>query len=139
MRKIDPRISKIYKIRRIMDFTGVIFLIFMLLFIWRLYRAPISLPFLKPYIIKALNHDDSDYQVTLDEVNLELVRSIKPIKIIATNVEYKKAYVELTISAPKTSLSFSITAFLTVFIAPSSVNVYNPPFYFFTIYVVEED
>ena len=67
-----------------------VFLVLLLLFIWQLYRGPVAVPFLKPYIIKALNHDDAEYQVTLDSVNLELVRSIKPLRIIANNVVYKK-------------------------------------------------
>lgn len=82
--------NKLYKARKIMDYTGVVFLVLLLLFIWQLYRGPVAVPFLKPYIIKALNHDDSEYQVTVDAVNLELVRSIQPIKIIANNVVYKK-------------------------------------------------
>lgn len=135
MKKLNPRI---YKIRKLMDFAGVIFLVFLLLFIWQLYRGPIAVPFLKPYIIKALNHDDSQYQVTLDEVNIELVRSIKPLKIIATNVDYRKADGKFTITAPKTSVSFSIKALLKGVIAPSSVNVINPSVYIFTDYGVEE-
>lgn len=136
MKKLDPRI---YKIRKLMDFTGVILLALLLLFIWQLYRGPIAVPFLKPYIIKALNHDDSQYQVTLDAVNIELVRSIKPIKIIATNVDYKKNDGNFTISAPKTSVSFSIKALLRGVIAPSSINVIKPSVYIFTDYGVEED
>lgn len=136
MKKLDP---KIYRLRKIMDFTGVIFLVLLLMFIWQLYRGPIEVPFLKPYIIKALNHDDSQYQVTLDSVNIELVRSIKPIKIIANNVDYKKADGSFSISAPKTSLSFSIRALLRGIIAPSSVNVMNPTVYVFTTYGVEKD
>lgn len=87
MKKVS---NKLYKARKIMDYTGVVFLVLLLLFIWQLYRGPVAVPFLKPYIIKALNHDDSEYQVTVDAVNLELVRSIQPIKIIANNVVYKK-------------------------------------------------
>lgn len=136
MKKLDP---KIYRLRKIMDFTGVIFLVLLLMFIWQLYRGPIEVPFLKPYIIKALNHDDSQYQVTLDSVNIELVRSIKPIKIIANNVDYKKADGSFSISAPKTSLSFSIRALLRGIIAPSSVSVMNPTVYIFTTYGVEKD
>ena len=79
MKKVS---NKLYKARKIMDYTGVVFLVLLLLFIWQLYRGPVAVPFLKPYIIKALNHDDSEYQVTVDAVNLELVRSIQPIKII---------------------------------------------------------
>lgn len=103
-----------------MDYTGVVFLVLLLLFIWQLYRGPVAVPFLKPYIIKALNHDDSEYQVTVDAVNLELVRSIQPIKIIANNVVYKKNDGTFIINAPKTSVSFSIRALLRGVIAPSS-------------------
>lgn len=109
MKKVS---NKLYKARKIMDYTGVVFLVLLLLFIWQLYRGPVAVPFLKPYIIKALNHDDSEYQVTVDAVNLELVRSIQPIKIIANNVVYKKNNGTFIINAPKTSVSFSIRALL---------------------------
>ena len=109
MKKVS---NKLYKARKIMDYTGVVFLVLLLLFIWQLYRGPVAVPFLKPYIIKALNHDDSEYQVTVDAVNLELVRSIQPIKIIANNVVYKKNDGTFIINAPKTSVSFSIRALL---------------------------
>lgn len=135
MKKLDPRI---YRLRKILDFTGVIFLALFLLFLWQLYRGPIAVPFLKPYIIKALNHDDSQYSVTLDAVNIELVRSIKPLKIIATNVDYRKNDGTFTIVAPKTSVSFSIKALLRGVIAPSSVNVVKPTVYIFTDYGVKE-
>lgn len=98
MKKVS---NKLYKARKIMDYTGVVFLVLLLLFIWQLYRGPVAVPFLKPYIIKALNHDDSEYQVTVDAVNLELVRSIQPIKIIANNVVYKKMTVLSSLMRPK--------------------------------------
>ena len=135
MKKLNPRM---YRFRKILDFTGVIFLALFLLFLWQLYRGPIAVPFLKPYIIKALNHDDAQYQVTLDDVNIELVRSIKPLKIIATNVDYRKNDGNFTITAPKTSVSFSIRALLRGVIAPSSVRVINPTVYIFNDYGVEE-
>ena len=115
MKKVS---NKLYKARKIMDYTGVVFLVLLLLFIWQLYRGPVAVPFLKPYIIKALNHDDSEYQVMVDAVNLELVRSIQPIKIIANNVVYKKNDGTFIINAPKTSVSFSIRALLRGVIAP---------------------
>lgn len=123
MKKVS---NKLYKARKIMDYTGVVFLVLLLLFIWQLYRGPVAVPFLKPYIIKALNHDDSEYQVTVDAVNLELVRSIQPIKIIANNVVYKKNDGTFIINAPKTSVSFSIRALLRGVIAPSSVEISAP-------------
>lgn len=136
MKKVSNRL---YKARKIMDYTGVVFLVLLLVFIWQLYRGPIAVPFLKPYIIKALNHDDSEYLVTVDAVNLELVRSIQPIKIIANKVVYKKHDGTFIINAPKTSVSFSIRALLRGVIAPSSMEINNPTVYVFTTYGVEKD
>lgn len=136
MKKLD---TKTYKLHRLLDYTGVILLVLLLLLIWQLYRGPISMPFLKPYIIKALNHEDTQYQVTLDSVNLELVRSIKPLRIIANNVSYRKTDGELVVNAPKTSVSFSIKALLRGVIAPSSIEVIRPNVYIFTSYGVEVD
>ena len=119
-----------------MDYIGAGFLALVLIFLWQLYRGPIAVPFLKPYIIKALNHDDAAYQVTLDSVNIELVRSIQPIKIIANNVTYRKNDETFVINAPKTSVSFSIRALLHGVIAPSSIEVNNPTIYMFMTYGV---
>lgn len=136
MKKLDGRA---YRLHKLADYIGVIFLVLLLLFLWQLYRGPIAIPFLKPYIIKALNHDDTEYQVTVDSVNLELVRSIKPLRIIANNVVYRKTDDELVINAPKTSVSFSIKALLKGVIAPSSIEVVKPTVYIFTTYGVEKD
>lgn len=136
MKKVSNRL---YKARKIMDYTGVVFLVLLLVFIWQLYRGPIAVPFLKPYIIKALNHDDAEYQVTVSAVNIELVRSIQPVKIIANKVIYKKHDGTFIINAPKTSVSFSIRALLRGVIAPSSIEVTAPTMYVFTTYGVEKD
>ncbi len=130
---------KVYKRHKLVDFIGVFCLICILLFVWQLYRGPIAIPFLKPYIIKALNHDDADYQVTLDSVNLEFVRSIKPLRIIANNVVYRRTDDEVVVNAPKTSVSFSIKALLQGIIAPSAVEVINPTIYIFTSYGVDKE
>ena len=120
------------------DFAGVVLLVGLWLFVWQLYRGSISLPFLKPYIIRALNHDDSDYQVSLDGVNLELVRSVQPLRIIASNVIYKKEG-SITINAPKVSLSFSLKALMRGIIAPSSIDIDQPQIYIFSRYNVESE
>ncbi len=133
MKKISNRR---YTFKKIIDYTGAAVLAFLLIFLWQLYRGPIEVPFLKPYIIKALNHDDSSYQVSLDTVNIELVRSIQPIKIIANNVSYRKNDDTFIVNAPKTSVSFSIRALLHGVIAPSSIEVNNPTVYVFTTYGV---
>ena len=135
MKKLSNRS---YAMRKIIDFIGVILLVGVLLFIWQLYRGSIGLPFLKPYIISALNHDDTDYEVNLDSVNLELVRSIQPFRIIANNVVYKKSD-DITINAPKVSLSFSIKALLRGIVAPSIIEVEQPKIYIFTRYGLKQD
>ena len=131
MKKVSNRL---YLTQKIIDYIGVVFLGLLLLFIWQLYRGPIELPFLKPYMVRALNHDDAEYQVTVDSVNIELVRSIQPIKIIANNVVYRKNDGSFIINAPKTSVSFSIKALLRGVIAPSSMEALNPRVYIFISY-----
>lgn len=136
MKKVSTRL---YITQKVIDYTGVVFLCLLLLFIWQLYRGPIELPFLKPYMIRALNHDDAEYQVTVDSVNIELVRSIQPIKIIANNVVYRKNDGSFVINAPKTSVSFSIKALLRGVIAPSSMEAVNPTVYIFNTYGIDKD
>ena len=129
---------KKYKTYKILDYIGVVFLSVFLFFVWHLYKGPIAVPFLKPYIIQALNGSE-DYQVTLDSVNIELVRSIQPIKIIANNIIYKKNDDSFIINAPRTSVSFSLRALLRGIIAPSTIEVDSPSIYAFTSYGVEAD
>lgn len=52
MKKVSNRL---YLARKIFDYTVVLILILLLLFIWQLYRGPIAVPFLKPYIIDPTN------------------------------------------------------------------------------------
>ena len=135
MKKVSTRS---YITQKIIDYVGVVFLGLLLLFIWQLYRGPIELPFLKPYMIRALNHDDTQYQVSVESVNIELVRSIQPIKIIANNVVYRKTDDSFIINAPKTSVSFSIRALLRGIVAPSSMVVNNPSIYIFNNYGIDK-
>jgi len=136
MKKVS---TKLYITQKVIDYIGVVFLGLLLLFIWQLYRGPIELPFLKPYIIRALNHDEAEYQVSVESVNIELVRSIQPIKIIANNVVYRKNDDSFVVNAPKTSVSFSIKALLRGVIAPSSVSVNKPTVYIFNNYGIDKD
>ena len=48
MKKVSNRL---YLTQKIIDYIGVVFLGLLLLFIWQLYRGPIELPFLKPYMV----------------------------------------------------------------------------------------
>ena len=71
MKKLSPQL---YFLRKTIDFFMVGMFVVLLLFFWTLYKGPISVPYLKPYIIQALNYDESDYSVGIGDVNLELVR-----------------------------------------------------------------
>ncbi|MDD4556766.1 MAG: AsmA-like C-terminal domain-containing protein [Alphaproteobacteria bacterium] len=126
--------KKKYLARRITDYVGTAIFAFLLIFIWQLYRSPIPLPFLKPYIIKALNHDSQEYAVAVESVNLELVRSIQPIKIIAREVEYKNNKGSISINAPRIEISFSVRALIRGIISPSSVVFDSPSVSVFTNY-----
>ena len=136
MKKISHRL---YFLKKTFDYFIVGILLVVLLFFWTLYRGPISVPYLKPYIIQALNFDDSEYKVGLSDVNMELVRSIQPIRITAQNISLKKNDDTLSINAPKLSLSFSLRALLKGIIAPSDISVENPSVYVFANYGLEEN
>lgn len=136
MKKISGRI---YYMRKVMDYLGVAILLSLLYLLWILYQGPLSVPFLKPYIMQALNSEDAAYSMNIGEVNLELVRSIQPVKIIANDVIFRKNDENFTVNTPKLSLSFSIRALLKGIVAPSSVTFENPRLAIFTSYGVEQD
>mgnify|MGYP004642709739 FL=1 len=135
MKKVSNRL---YLARKIFDYAILVLLIIFLLFLWQLYRGPIAVPFLKPYIVAALNPDVESAEVSVDSVNIELVRSVRPIKIIANNVVYKRNDDSVRFSAPRTSVSFSIKALLRGIIAPASIEMEDPSVYIFTTYGVQE-
>ena len=136
MKKIS---GKAYYLRKTADYMGVGLLLFLLYFLWVLYKGPLSVDFLKPYIIKAINSQDTEYSMSVGEVNLELVRSIQPVKIIAKNIVFRKNDDKFSIKAPSLSLSFSVRALLKGIIAPSSVRVDNAQVSIFTTYGVEKE
>ena len=137
MKKIS---SKHYILKKTMDYFMVGMFIVVLLFMWTLYKGPISIPYLKPYIVEALNYDESEYNIGIGDVNLEFVRSIQPLRITANNVSVKKNDDNLSIVAPKLYLSFSLRALLKGIIAPSDIKIDKPTMYIFADYgVVSED
>lgn len=135
MKKLSPRV---YFIKKTIDYFIVGILLSVLLFFWTLYRGPISVPYLRPYIVQALNFDDNEYKVEIGDVNIELVRSIQPIRITAKDLSFKKNDDTISIGAPKIYLSFSLRALLNGIIAPSDISIENPMVYFFADYGLEE-
>ena len=135
MKKLSPRL---YLLKKTIDYFIVGIFLVILLFFWTLYRGPVSVPYLRPYIIQALNFDDSEYDVAIGDVNMELVRSIQPIRITAKDLSFKKNDETFTLNMPKIYLSFSLRALLNGIIAPSDVSVENPNIYFFANYGLEE-
>lgn len=136
--RVRRNINRHSTIRKV-DYFIAFILSFMIVFTWQLYRSPIAIPFLKPYIIQALNYNEDEYVVSLDSVNLELVRSIQPIKIIAKEVVYKKKDESLVVKAPRTTVSFSVRALIRGIISPSSVIFDEPSVQLYTQYTVPED
>ncbi len=114
-----------------------LFIVFLLL-MWTLYKGPISVPYLKPYIVQALNYDENDYKIEIGAVNIELVRSIQPLRVTANNVAVVKKDDTMSIEAPKLYLAFSLRALLKGIIAPSDISLINPTAYIFATYGVEE-
>lgn len=136
MKKLSPQL---YFLRKTIDFFMVGMFVVLLLFFWTLYKGPISVPYLKPYIIQALNYDESDYSVSIGDVNLELVRSVQPLRITAEDINLKKKDGTFAISAPKLYLSFSLRALLKGIVAPSDVSLDSPTAYIFADYGVEKE
>ncbi len=135
MKKVSNRA---YIFQKVLDYVGVTFLGVLLLFIWQLYRGPIEVPFLKPYIIQALNHDETEAEITVGSVSIELVRSLQPIKIVAKDIDYKRNDESVKLKAPRTTVSFSLKALLRGIIAPSSISVESPVVYIFSNYGIKE-
>ena len=130
--------GRFYYARKTFDYFGVILLLSLLYCLWVLYQGPLSVPFLKPYIMQALNSEDTQYTMRIGDVNLELVRSIQPVKIIAKDVNFRKNDDTFAVYTPNLSLSFSVRALLNGIIAPSTVHVYHPKVSIFTTYGLEE-
>lgn len=135
MKKVSTRT---YIFQKVLDYLGVAFLGCVLLFIWQLYRGPIEVPFLKPYIMQALDQDSSEAEIDIGSVSIELVRSLQPIKIVARDISYKRNDESINIKAPKTTVSFSLKALIRGVIAPSSITVETPMVYIFSNYGVEK-
>lgn len=131
--------KKSYLIHKFLDYFWVALLLSLLYFLWILYRGPLSVPFLKPYIVEALNSKQSEYTMDIGTVNLELIRSIQPVKIIAKDVTLRKNNGDISIKTPKLFLSFSVRALLKGIIAPSNITIKNPTLSIFTTYGVEKD
>ena len=136
MKKISARA---YFFKKMIDWFFVGLFIIFLLLMWTLYKGPISVPYLKPYIVQALNYDENDYKIEIGDVNIELVRSIQPVRVTANKVAVTKKDDMMSIKAPKLYLSFSLRALLKGIIAPSDVSLINPSVYIYTSYGVEEE
>ena len=136
MKKLSARA---YFFKKTFDFFMIGMFVVLLLFLWTLYKGPIAVPFLKPYIIQALNYDENDYKVKIGDVNIEFVRSIQPIRVTANKIRLDKKDDTLKIEAPKLYLSFSLRALLNGIIAPSDVIMLNPKVQIYATYGVEEE
>ena len=136
MKKLSARA---YFLKKTVDcFVAGLFVV-LLLFLWTLYKGPISVPYLKPYIIQALNYDENEYLVDIGDVNIELVRSIQPLRVTAKEVSLRKKDDSVNIEAPKLYMSFSLRALMKGIIAPSDISLINPSASISTSYGVKEE
>jgi len=108
------------------DYASALSLILFLILLWHLGKGPIKVNFLRPYIMQALTNETSSYDINIKSVNLELVHSVQPIKIIAKDVSFKDNENSYEVNTPRLSLSFSARALLKGLLAPSSINLENP-------------
>ncbi|MBR3502197.1 MAG: hypothetical protein IKO06_04750, partial [Alphaproteobacteria bacterium] len=136
MKKLSARA---YFFKKMFDCFMVGMLLILLIFMWMLYKGPISVPYLKPYIVQALNYDENDYKIDIGEVNIELIRSVQPLRVTADKIRLQKKDGTVDINAPKLYLSFSLRALLKGIIAPSDISLSNPTAYIYTTYGVQEE
>ena len=108
------------------DYASALSLIALLVLLWHLGKGPVKVNFLRPYIIQALTNETADYDLSVGAVNLELVHSVQPVKIIAKDVQFKDKEGEYLVEAPRLSLSFSARALLKGMLAPSSITIERP-------------
>lgn len=136
MKKLSARA---YFLKKTFDcFVAGLFVV-LLLFLWTLYKGPVSVPYLKPYIIQALNYDENEYLVDIGDVNIEFVRSIQPLRVTAKDISLQKKDNSINIDAPKLYMSFSLRALMKGIIAPSDISLINPSVNISTTYGVEEE
>jgi hypothetical protein len=121
------------------DYASALSLILFLILLWHLGKGPIKVNFLRPYIMQALTNETSSYDINIKSVNLELVHSVQPIKIIAKDVSFKDNENSYEVDAPRLSLSFSARALLKGLLAPSSINLENPEIKITTSYNKRKD
>jgi len=114
-------------------------LIALLVLLWNLGKGPIRVNFLKPYIEQALTNETSDYDLSVGAVNLELVNSVQPVKIIARDVVFKAKDDDYLVNAPRLSLSFSARALLKGMLAPSTITIEKPEVSFRNVYGIKQD
>ncbi len=108
------------------DYASALSLIALLVLLWHLGKGPIKVNFLRPYIIQALTNETAEYDLNVGAVNLELVHSVQPVKIIAKDVSFKDKDGAYRVDAPRLALSFSARALLKGMLAPSSVMIEQP-------------
>lgn len=121
------------------DYASALSLIALLVLLWHLGKGPVRVNFLRPYIIQALTNETSSYDLSVGSVNLELVHSVQPVKIIAKNVSFQDKDGNYLVEAPRLSLSFSARALLKGMLAPSAVEIEKPKIRIVAAYGVKAD
>lgn len=116
------------------DYAAALTLIGFLILLWHLGRGPVQVNFLRPYIIEALTNETSSYDLSVGAVNLELVHSVQPVRVIANDVMFSAKEGDFSVKAPRLSLSFSARALLKGLIAPSAVSLEGPEIRVTTVY-----
>ena len=108
------------------DYASAISLIALLFLFWHLGKGPVEVNFLRPYITQALTNETSSYELSIGAVNLELVHSVQPVRVSASDVKFIDNDGEYVVHAPRLALDFSARALLKGMLAPSSIEIDNP-------------
>lgn len=131
---MTAKIRKLRFLALFWDYASALSLIALLVLLWNLGKGPIRVDFLKPYIVQALTNETSAYDLSVGAVNLELVHSVQPVKIIARDVIFQAKNEDYLVNAPRLSLSFSARALLKGMLAPSSITIEGPDVFIKNVY-----
>lgn len=93
---------------------------------WQLSKGPVSLDFVSPYVISALNPPSGDFRIKLDTTVLTWVPERRALEIHAIDVRAVDRQGKIIAEAPEVSVAFSGLALLRGMLAPTRLIVIRP-------------
>lgn len=100
--------------------------IVLLLLVWQLSKGPISLGFLSPYIVEAVNSGQTNFKLKMRDTILTWAGWERSFDIRILDVEVLNKDNEVVSSVPELSFALNRSALLKGEVAPNSIEVFGP-------------